>query len=184
MVHNRYMFANFNTMEEASEAYEQLVAQGWENDQISVIAKEEVKKEYAEQVETDLDEDDDIGVGEGILGGAVTGGLIGLVVSAVPLVIAGLPSLIVVGPVAAALGLGGVAATTTTGAVAGAAVGGLVGALDNLGVEREVAKEYETTIQEGGVLLIAEVGADNEDSMREWLEEAGAGTVEVGEVRE
>jgi uncharacterized membrane protein len=180
----RYMFANYQTVDEASDAYAALLDEGFNPDEISVVATEESRKAFDRQTDSTEEERDDIGIGEGAAKGAVTGGLIGLIVSAVPLAIAGLPSLIVIGPISAALGLTGVAATTTTGALTGGVIGGLVGALDNFGVNKDAAKEYEETVKEGGVLVIVPVTMDSEDVTREMLDRSGAQTVQVGQVRE
>lgn len=85
--------------------------------------------------------------------GAILGGIAGLVVANG--VLPGLGTLFVAGPLAAALGLTGAAATTAAGAITGAAAGTLVGALSGLGVNEEEAKIYEEKVKLGSVLLAA-----------------------------
>ena len=71
----------------------------------------------------------------------------------------GIGTLLVAGPLAAALGLTGVAATTVAGAMTGLAAGGIVGALANIGVSEEDAKLYEDLVRSGNVLVVARSGA-------------------------
>lgn len=176
------MLGSFHSVDDATVAYNRLLEDhDITNDDISVITTEDVRKDFDTKVEHETD--DDLGVVEGAVGGAVTGGLIGLLVSAVPIAIAGLPSLIVVGPIAAALGLGGVAATTTTGATTGAVVGGLIGALDNIGIKEEDAKVYETTVREGGVLLAVATKDEDHDKVKDILSQSGAENIRMGHLR-
>lgn len=97
-------------------------------------------------------------VAKGAASGAATGGILagvaGLIVGISGLVLPGVGPFLVAGPVATALGLTGVAATTTTGAVTGALAGGLIGALTSLGFTDEQAQKYEEHIRGGGILLI------------------------------
>jgi len=173
----RYLLASFADVNQAATAFNTLTDGGFRAEDISLLATESSREAFTEK--TGDDDHTDIGVGEGALKGGVTGGLIGLLVSAVPLAIVGLPSLIVIGPIAAALGLTGVAATTTTGATTGAVVGGLVGALDNLGIGEDSAKRYEETVKQGGVLLTVPIDDDNEGDVRNQLSTLGANNVEV-----
>jgi hypothetical protein len=178
------MFANFASVDEASSAYTELLDEGFQPEEVSVVATEDSRKAFDQQTDSSAEDRDDIGIGEGAAKGAATGGLIGLIVSAVPLAIVGLPSLIVIGPIAAALGLTGVAATATTGAVAGGVIGGLVGALDSMGVQKSAAEEYEETVKKGGVLVVVPVTMESEDMTRDMLERSGAKTVQIGQLRE
>ncbi len=101
------------------------------------------------------------GKGDDVAGGAAAGATTGAVVGALAgLAVAngilpGLGTLFVAGPLAAALGLTGAAATTAAGAMTGAAAGGIVGGLAGLGVGEEEAKIYEERIRGGGILVTA-----------------------------
>lgn len=94
------------------------------------------------------------GAAGGATAGAVLGAIAGLVVANG--VLPGLGTLFVAGPVAAALGLTGAAATTAAGAITGAVAGGLVGALVSLGVSEDEAKIYEERVKKGGILVTAQ----------------------------
>src|SRR3989344_3145475 len=93
------------------------------------------------------------GAAEGAGTGAIIGGLAGLAVANG--ILPGLGTLFVAGPLAALLGLTGVAATTAAGAMTGAAAGGLVGALAGMGVANDEALVYEKRIKSGAVLVAA-----------------------------
>ena len=93
------------------------------------------------------------GAVEGVGTGAILGGLAGLAVANG--ILPGLGTLFVAGPLAALLGLTGVAATTAAGAMTGAAAGGLVGALAGMGVANDEALVYEKRIKSGAVLVAA-----------------------------
>ena len=93
------------------------------------------------------------GAAEGAGTGAIIGGLAGLAVANG--ILPGLGTLFVAGPLAAALGLTGAAATTAAGALSGAAAGGLVGALVGLGMTNTQASIYDKRIKSGEVLVAA-----------------------------
>lgn len=96
-------------------------------------------------------------VGESAASGATTGAILGAIAGLVVAngVLPGLGTLFVAGPLAAALGLTGAAATTAAGAMTGLVAGGLVGALAGLGVSKEDATIYEERVKRGGILLTA-----------------------------
>lgn len=119
------------------------------------------------------------GVAEGAAEGAGVGAILGAAVGlAAAAGIAGpLGPVLVSGPLATALGLGGAVGATATGAVAGAATGGLVGALVGLGVSESKATQYETQVASGNVL----VGIYTADAQRtaDILSEHGGKDVEI-----
>ncbi len=96
-------------------------------------------------------------VGSGAASGVATGGIVGAIagLAVATGILPGLGTLIVAGPIAAALGLTGAAATTAAGAMTGAAAGGIIGALTGLGVSQSDAREYESRIRRGGIVLVA-----------------------------
>ena len=73
--------------------------------------------------------------------------------------IPGLGGLLVAGPLAAALGLSGLAATTATGATIGGTVAGasaFVGALVKAGLSDNDAQELEKALKDGGIIVAIE----------------------------
>jgi hypothetical protein len=111
------------------------------------------------------------GAGVGAAVGAVAGIAAGLAMMMVPgfgLVTAG---------GALAWALGGAVGSAAAGAVAG----GVYGALKDLGIESEHAREYEEHVRGGRVLLSAVLPAMPEDQIRAVLEEHGAEHVRFSE---
>jgi len=96
-------------------------------------------------------------VGGGVTTGATTGAIIGAAIGLVVAngVLPGLGTLIVAGPLAAALGFTGVAATAVAGAATGAAAGGLIGALTTFGIDKKDVQLYEDHVRRGEILVIA-----------------------------
>ena len=115
------------------------------------------------------------GAADGASAGAIIGGLAGLAVANG--ILPGLGTLFVAGPLATALGLTGIAATTAAGAITGAAAGTLVGALVEMGIGRNEARIYETRVKSGSVLLAAK--HDNPESVKEIYKK-----YDVDEIRE
>jgi hypothetical protein len=103
-------------------------------------------------------------------GGAVLGGLAGLLTGVGALAIPG------VGPAVAA----GVLLATTTGL--GAAAGGLLGGLMSLGMNEEEAHVYAEGIKRGGILVVVETSESQVFLVKRILREAGA--LEIDAYRE
>jgi hypothetical protein len=136
---------------QAESAINALQEQGYTAQDLSIIRKD---KEQAADL---ADSTGANNVAEGATSGAVTGGavgaLAGLLIGIGAIAIPGIGGLLIGGPLAAALGLTGAAATTASGAVTGALTGGLIGALVGLGVPEENARVYEQRVKEGAILL-------------------------------
>ncbi len=96
-------------------------------------------------------------VGDGAAAGAATGAVLGALAGFVVAngILPGLGTLFVAGPLAAALGFTGAAATTVAGAATGLAAGGIIGALSGLGISDEDALMYEEFLRSGDVLVIS-----------------------------
>ncbi|WP_409299950.1 general stress protein [Peribacillus sp. SCS-155] len=132
----------YETETEALKAVKDLQSQGYSIEEISVIAKNiDGLGPNADKV-APRDQD-------GIVAGAAVGGAIGLAglflgISA--LAIPGVGPILAAGPIFSTLG----------GAVAGAATnaGGLVGALKDMGLEDEEARQYESDVTNGKILVM------------------------------
>jgi uncharacterized protein YjbJ (UPF0337 family) len=141
----------YRTPDEAQRAYDELTTRhGYRNDDVSVLMTDDTRKRYYGDAKpgTELDKDGDGNKAlEGLGVGSAIGGTLGAVIAAIAavgsnLVLPGL-GLVVAGPLAAAF----------AGAGAGGATGGLLGALIGSGIPEDRAKEYETGLQEGGIVL-------------------------------
>lgn len=91
------------------------------------------------------------GAATGVTTGAVIGGIAGFVIANG--LLPGFGTLLVAGPLAAALGFTG--ATAVAGAATGAVAGGLIGAFTNLGIAKEDVQLYEDHVRRGDILVIA-----------------------------
>jgi len=139
----------------AEEAVDDLIRAGIERERISLVAPRTEPQPRREEGLTEQEEAEHraegAGTGAGI--GAVLGGGLGLLVGVVSVVATGVGPLLAAGPLVSML----------AGASLGAGAGAIVGALGNLGVPEEEARVYQTGVQEGGTLVVAEV----EDDMAE-----------------
>jgi hypothetical protein len=143
---NPYLTGLFPDRDSAERAYQGVVERGYKQDDINLVMSDETREKHfgsAEGRTTELGTKaaEGAGVGAGI------GGTVGAIAAALAAVgtsiaVPGL-GLVVAGPIAAAL----------AGAGAGGAAGGLLGALIGWNIPEERVKEYESGIQQGGILM-------------------------------
>lgn len=143
-VNNNMMTALFRDREDAENAYQELLNRGYTRDDVTIVMSDETRKTF-ETTRGEADRGNKAAEGTGV--GAALGGTVGAIIGAIAAIgtsvlIPGL-GLVVAGPLAAAL----------AGAGAGGATGGLIGALVGSGIPEETAREYETGLREGGVVL-------------------------------
>ena len=143
---SNYVSKVFRTRDEADLAYNDLVKQGYTQDEINVMMSDRTRDTHFSK---DLHHDSALGdkVADNAGTGSLIGGGIGAVVGAIAAIgsnvlLPGL-GLIIAGPLAAGL----------VGAGAGAATGGLIGALTGMGVPEEEATRYRDDIKEGGIYM-------------------------------
>ena len=139
----------FTTHVEARRAIDELQAFGIQSSDISYL--------YTNIEGEVMDAQSGDKVGEGITSGAATGAVLGAIAGLVVAngILPGIGTLIVAGPLAAALGFTGAAATAVAGAATGLAAGGFIGALANMGISDADAQIYQDFIQKGSVLVIS-----------------------------
>jgi hypothetical protein len=115
------------------------------------------------------------GAEKGAKAGAVLGALGGIaaVVGVIPVI----GPLLVAGPLLAALGITGAVGATAAGAITGAAVGGLTGALLNLGVGEEKAIQYQDRVLAGNILV--SVNSENDKEVQKSMIDHNAMNVET-----
>jgi hypothetical protein len=180
------IMAAFDDRDDAGNAITELEDMGVDADDISVIASTNAKDVNRAAAAASNADDAGTDMAEGAVGGATTGGAIGGLAGllAGAGVFPALAGLLIGGPIAAALGLTGVAATTVSGAVTGAVAGGLIGALTGLGVSEEDAQAYEETIKSGGLVLAVPADTINGKDPRDVLEGHNAMSVSEVNVRE
>lgn len=141
----------FDDLENARDCVDDLVDNGFAREDISLITRD-VSGEYVDYIEAydadaDLDRDGELNVGATAAGGAVIGGIVGLLIGTTSLAIPGLGALVVAGPLASAL----------AGAATGALAGGLLGALVEWGVPEVEAEYYTEGVRRGSTLVALKV---------------------------
>jgi uncharacterized membrane protein len=136
----------YNDGHETVEAIENLKKEGYDSQDISVIAKHSNEvKDINEETGTHTEES----VATGATTGGVLGGLAGLLAGVGALAIPGVGPILAAGPIAA----------TLTGAAAGAGIGGIAGALIGMGIPEDEADQYQTDITEGKILVLVDTNA-------------------------
>ena len=159
---NTAAFGIFKSRAQAEGSIDALLAGGFRNDDISVLAPDqETTKQLATEKNTKAPE----GAAVGATTGGVIGGTLGLLAGIGMLAIPGVGPFIAAGPIMGALGGLGV----------GAATGGIVGALVGMGIPEYEAKRYEGRVKDGGTLL--SVHCDTSDQVsraKDLLKSSGA----------
>lgn len=160
----------FQDPDEAAKVIDHLRSSGVDAQDISVVLREgEVGTKGGVAAEgPSISENITKAATTGAATGGVLGGLAGLLIGIGAIVIPG--GFLIGGPIAAALGLTGAAATTISGMVTGAVAGGLAGGLMGLGLPREEAEFYEDRVQQGAVLVAAVIDDSTEDEIRKTME--------------
>lgn len=163
----RMLTGMFRDRESAERAYGSLSSRGYSQDDVNLMMSDETRKKHFEKTEDDTD------LGNKALEGAGTGSAIGGTAGAI------LGALAAIGTAVAIPGLGlvvaGPIAAGLAGAGAGGLTGGIVGALIGSGIPEDRAKEYESGIKEGGIVMGVKP-RNNEDAEyfeNEWKNNRG-----------
>ena len=142
---SRIMTGMFRDRESAERAYGSLTSRGYSKDDVNLIMSDETRKKHfsGEGKDSDLGDKAWEDAGKGAAIGSGVGATIAAVLAiGTTLAIPGL-NLLVAGPLVAAL----------AGAGAGGLTGGLIGALVGSGIPEDRAKEYESGVKEGGIVM-------------------------------
>jgi uncharacterized membrane protein len=162
----------FPSTQEADRAIADLEQMGFSSKDISVVMRQEGGAPSGGRgVEVAKD------AGAGATTGGAIGGVAGLIIGIAAITVPGLGALVAAGPLAVALGLVQVGATTLAGAITGAAAGGIIGALVGLGVPEERAKIYEEAVKKGQVLLAVTTTPEKESQVNEVFDRHGAAEI-------
>lgn len=123
-------------------------------------------RDFAHEHHTKAPEGATIGVGTG----GVAGGVLGLLAGIGALAIPGVGPFIAAGPIMAAL----------SGAAVGATIGGIAGALVGLGIPEYEAKQYESKVRNGNILIsVHTYNRDDANRIEEILEAADAEDISI-----
>lgn len=148
------VFSSYNA---AEKAVNDLRRNGFGQEEISIISKDDKRKQGSGEYNDDIT--------DGALTGGTIGGLGGLLLGAGALAIPGLGPIIAAGPIAAAL----------SGAVAGGIAGGLI----DWGIPAEASQRYESQIAQGGILAIIRTDSSKINQASSILNQNGARDVET-----
>ena len=156
----------FRDRESAERAYGSLTSRGYTKDDINVLVSDEARRRHFGEGTPDTELGTKAAEGAGV--GAAVGGGLGAVLAALAAIgTITLPGigLLAWGPVAAAF----------AGGATGAVGGGLLGALVGAGIPEDRAKEYESGIREGHIVMGVEPRSqeDLEYFDREWRQYRG-----------
>ena len=155
----------FHSRADAESAVSQLEALGVPRSDISVVLRNEQETaEFAASTGTESGSKAGEGAGAGSVVGGTLGAILGaLAATATSVAIPGV-GILVAGPIAGAL----------AGAGAGGLTGGLLGALVGAGIPEDQARTYETGIQSGGVVVVADVPSSLAMHARQILNRQGS----------
>jgi len=158
----------FDNLTQAQDVVQTLISNGFNRDDISLMASNTTGEQSGSAGLNLTDTDDSSaevdGAVKGAGAGAALGGLAGLLVGLGALAIPGVGPVIAAGPIAGALG----------GAGLGAMAGGLIGALTKWGVPKEKAEYYAEGVRRGGTLVSVRTDDENADLAAEIMEDHDA----------
>ena len=151
----------FDNQNDAESAVREVQNLGIDENNISIVAKEDnIENEQAGNENVNRQD-----LTDGAVTGGALGGVAGLLAGAGALTIPGIGPVIAAGPISA--GLTGVAA------------GGLAGSLVDLGVDEERGQHYEKEVKEGAILAAVETDSDNINDIASYMRRNGARDVET-----
>jgi uncharacterized membrane protein len=161
----------FPDKKSADMVFDELIKSGYDKSDISLVVKED--KVYDKEGEKGGLSTSDITTG--VVIGGVAGGIAGILIGLGSIAVPGLGALIFAGPLAAVLGLSGIAAVTVSGATTGILAGGLTGALVEMGLSVTDARFFERRLKQGGVFMAVPVQKQrNADEVERLFAENGA----------
>ena len=165
---SRMMTGMFRDRESAERAYGSMTSRGYSKDDVNLIMSDETrKKHFSGEAGGDSDLGDkaweDAGKGAAI-GSGVGATLAAIAAIGTTVALPGL-GLLIAGPIAAGL----------AGAGAGGLTGGLIGALVGSGIPEDRAKEYESGVNEGGIVMGVNPRSDEDAQYfeNEWRNSRG-----------
>jgi len=154
----------FRDCESAQRAFDCIVARGFKAHEIFVLMSEDTCEELrAQSGAKGVQDPSDIALDAARVGGAV-GGVVGASLGGIVAIGAALsiPSLglVIAGPLVGAI----------AGATAGATAGGIVGVLVGAGLSEDLARDYQATLEAGGVVVGATPRHDDDAGcfVSEW----------------
>ena len=166
---SRMMTGMFRDRTSADRAYNSFSSRGYSKDDINLVMSDETRNRHfgddSDASNTELGNKALEGTGAGSAIGGTLGAIVGAVAAiGTSVALPGL-GLVIAGPLAAGL----------AGAGAGGLTGGLLGALVGSGIPEDRAKEYESGVKEGGIVMGVHPRNDEDASYleNEWRNSNG-----------
>jgi hypothetical protein len=153
----------FDNRGSAESAINRLLADGVDREAIS-IAMKDAREATSLSDDTGANDLSAEGATVGVVSGAGVGALVGIALVGSTVLLPGLGTFLIGGPIAAAL----------TGAGIGAASGGLIGGLIGAGIPEDEAEHYSAGIDRGGIFVSANVPDGRVAQARRIFEEEGS----------
>ena len=151
----------FRTRDNADRAYDALIRRGYTANEITVLMSDETHNTFKDSDrESDLGNRSMEGAGVGSAIGGTAGAIVGaLAALGTAVALPGL-GLVIAGPIVAGL----------TGAGAGGLTGGLIGALVGSGIPKERAEYYQSSLEEGGIVIgvVPRTADEGAEIAEEW----------------
>lgn len=156
----------FSSQQEAERAVQTLHDEGFTEDEISVIARDDGQGRDQAGGQGQMSGDNMMDeASDGMAWGTGIGAVGGLLASAGALAIPGIGPILAIGPLA----------STLTGAVAGGIGGGLL----DMGIPEDRGRQFEEDVKQGRLLCIVEGDANRMNDAARIMREAGADSVET-----
>jgi cation transport regulator ChaB len=170
----RTVSAVFKTEEEIDGVVRRLLDRGVSRDHISVMGRNFQSQTRISGFISKRDV---------ILGGLRTGAVFGSLFGSLFSLLSGVGVLFIpfVGPIVAAGPIGALLLGAASGALVGSAGGGLASVLTTLGMSEDKATVYQTRLQAGEFVLMAEVPADRAGEYQMLIESAGGEEMHLSE---
>lgn len=162
---NKTVIGVFKSKGQAEKALRELKDSGFDEGEVSVLAKEDKGRGEGSGDPTGGGED----LSQGVTTGGVLGGVAGLLAGVGALAIPGIGPIVAAGPIAGAL----------TGAVTGGVAGGLV----DWGLPEQRGRHYENRLREGNILALVKADGRRVDRASRILRDNGAQEVESHNTR-
>lgn len=160
------LVAAFQNQERAREAVRQLEAQGFGDDNVSLITPDDRRERHQDgRGAHDGHGGHQDSVMDGTAWGAGVGGAAGLLAAAGAIAIPGIGPLLAAGPLAAAL--------------TGATAGGLAGAFMDMGIPAASTKRYEDELKHGHSVVTVQGDGEKMETARSVVQAQGAHDVEM-----
>ncbi len=149
----------FDNIHSARDAVDEIHRLGVPTEKISLLANRDTAGATDSLTDADIGADVVADAGIGAALGSIGGLLLGFAAFAIP----GLGPVVAAGPIFAALG----------GAGVGAVAGGVIGALNEVGVPHEEAHGYQEEVRAGRVLLVVQTDEAAAERVREIIDRHG-----------